>query len=226
MNVLASWSGGKESCLACYKAILEGFEVSYLVSFVSEDGRVMGHGIGSELLGAQSKAVNIPIVQKRVSWETYEDGFRSVLYKLKYSGVKGAVFGDIAEIPGHEGWINRVCNEIGLKPIKPLWDCEPEQVLNDFINAGFEAFVVSVKADTLGSEWLERRINKGFVRDLRELKRTKKSEIDICGELGEYHTMVTNGPLFKRCLKIVDAERVLKSGCWILDVSRFEIVKK
>jgi len=112
MNVLASWSGGKESCLACYKAILEGFKVSYLVNFVSEDGRVMGHSIGSELLGVQSQAVSIPIVQKRVSWETYEDGFRSVLYKLKHLGVKGAVFGDIVEI------LYRVIGHIKLLPSK------------------------------------------------------------------------------------------------------------
>src|SRR3990170_4185964 len=112
MKVLASWSGGKESCLACYKAILDALEVSYLVNFVSEDGRCMGHGIGSELLAAQSQAVDIPIVQRRVSWETYEEGFKSVMYELKQRGVEGAVFGDIMEIPGHEGWVNHMCDEV------------------------------------------------------------------------------------------------------------------
>ena len=154
LKVLASWSGGKESCLACYKAVQDGFEVSHLVNFVSEDGRCMGHGISSELVAAQSQAVGIPIVQRRVSWETYEEGFKSVMNSLKQRGVEGAVFGDLMEIPGHEGWVDRVCKAVGLKPVKPLWGYGSEQVLDEFISANFEAFVVAVKADALGDEWL------------------------------------------------------------------------
>ena len=62
MRVAASWSGGKESCLACYKAILDGYEVSYLLNFISHEGRCMSHGLDSELMVAQSQAIGIPIV--------------------------------------------------------------------------------------------------------------------------------------------------------------------
>lgn len=220
MRVVASWSGGKESCLACYKAISEGFEICYLMNFISKDGRCMSHGLDSELILAQSEAIGIPIVQREITWGTYERRFKSLILELKQSGIKGAVFGDVCNIPRHEGWIDRVCGELDIKPIKPLWDSDPEQLLTDFINEGFEAIVVMVKADLLGEEWLGRKIDENFIRDLRKLQ--KKVDIHLCGELGEYHTFVTGGPLFKRRIRILDSKRVLKNGHWFLDILMYE----
>ena len=222
MQVVASWSGGKESCFACYKAMLNGFDVSHLLNFVSKDGRCMSHGLDSSLIAAQSQAIEIPIVQREVTWETYEKEFKSVICELKQSGVEGAVFGDICNIPGHEGWIDRVCSELDIKPIKPLWDSDPEQLLTDFIDEGFEAIVVMVKADLLSEEWLGRKVDRNFVGDLLKLE----SKFHLCGELGEYHTFVSNGPLFKRRLEILDSKKILKNGYWFLDISMYNISRK
>jgi uncharacterized protein (TIGR00290 family) len=224
MRVVASWSGGKESCFACYKAMLKGFEVSHLLNFVSEEGRCMSHGLDSKLMLAQSEAIGIPMVQRKVTWEAYEKEFKSVIRELKQSGVEGAVFGDISNIAGHEGWIDRVCSELDIKPIKPLWDSDPEQLLADFIDEGFEALIVMVKADLFGKEWLGRKIDESFIKDLGKLK--EKVDFHFCGELGEYHTFVYDGPLFKKRLKILEFKKKLTEGCWFLDIRSYDIVEK
>ncbi len=224
MKVVASWSGGKESCFAMYEAFSEGFEVSCLLNFVSKNGRCMSHGLDSKLILAQSEAVGIPLVQKEVSWETYDFGFKSAMCELKRNGIKGAVFGDIYEIPRHEGWIDRVCGELGIKPIKPLWGSDPEHILNDFIEEGFEALVVKVKADLLGEEWLAQKIDKPFIKNILKLK--ENACLDPCGELGEYHTFVYDGPIFKKRLDILDFKKKLMEGYWFLDVKEFRIVDR
>jgi len=224
MRVVASWSGGKESCFACYKAMLGGFEVSHLLNFVSEDGRCMSHGLDSKLILAQSEAVGIPMVQRGVAWKTYEKEFKSVVRELKQNGVEGAVFGDICNIAGHEGWLDRVCSELGIIPIKPLWDTDPEQLLTDFIGEGFKALIVMVKTDLFGKEWLGRKIDEAFMTDLWKLK--EKVDIHPCGELGEYHTFVYDGPLFSKRIKILDVKKKLMEGCWFLDIEGYDIVEK
>ena len=219
MRVAASWSGGKESALACYRAVLDGLEVSYLLNFVSNEGRCMSHGLNAELIAAQSQAIGIPLVQWKTSWPSYGEGFKAALRRMKEMGVEGMVFGDIHEIPGHEGWVDSVCNELDLAPIKPLWGHEPRQVLSDFINKGFEATVIKVKADLLSEEWLGRKVDKSFVNDLMKL-----GGVDPCGELGEYHTYVTDGPSFKRRIEILESEKILRNGYWYLDVTKYEVV--
>jgi len=222
IRVAVSWSGGKESSLACYKAILNGYEVSYLLNFISYNGRCMFHGLDSALMIAQSRAIGIPIIQWRTSWSAYEREFKSALLKLREMGVKGIVFGDIHEIPGHEGWVDRVCSKLGMDPIKPLWGYDPMHVLLDFINEGFEATVVMVKAGLLTEEWLGRRVNKTFMLNLMRFR----GKIDPCGELGEYHTYVTDGPIFKRRIRILEWEKMLKNGCWYLNIKRYKLDDK
>lgn len=221
IKVVASWSGGKESCLACYEAVSEGFEVTRLLNFISRDARrCMSHGLDSRLIAAQSQAVGIPIVQREVTWDTYEEEFKKAMLELKQAGIKGAVFGDI-DVQEHKDWVDRVCAELDIEPIEPLWGIDPRKILTDFMDEGFEAIVVSVKADLFGEEWLGREIDRDFVRDLYGLK--GKHDIHLCGELGEYHTFVTDGPLFKRSVKVLGSNSVLKNGYWVLDISRYEI---
>jgi len=226
MRVVASWSGGKDSCFACYKAMLDGFEVAHLLNFVSKDERCMSHGLDSKLMVAQSQAIGIPIIQREVTWDTYEDGFKAAIMELKRMGVEGAVFGDI-DIQGHKDWVDRVCGEVGITPIEPLWGLNPEKILTDFINVGFEAIVVNVKADLFGEEWLGWRVDHKFLDDLQRLQ--GKYDIHACGERGEYHTFVTDGPIFKKRIRVLDSKRVFAEGYWrfwLLDILRYEIEEK
>ncbi|MBS7610946.1 diphthine--ammonia ligase [Candidatus Bathyarchaeota archaeon] len=222
-RVAVSWSGGKDSCLACYKAILKGFKISYLLNIVSKENRVMSHGLNPKLMVAQSEVIGIPIIQREATWETYEEVFKETLMELKREDIKGAVFGDI-DVQEHKDWVDRICSSVGIIPIEPLWGIDPEQVITDFINAGFKAIVVNVKADLFGEEWLRRRVDKCFLEDLRKLQ--SKRNIHICGELGEYHTFVVDGPIFKGHIKILGSRKVLREGYWkyrLLDVFEYEI---
>jgi uncharacterized protein (TIGR00290 family) len=227
-RVAVSWSGGKDSCLALYKAFQKGLEVFCLLNFVSKDGRCMAHGVSSKLIVAQSEAIGIPLFQKEVTWETYEEKFKEVTRELKRMGVDGMVFGDI-DIAEHLDWVIRVCNEVGVLYMEPLWRLDREQILNEFVSAGFEAVVVSARADIFGPEWLGRRIDESFIKDLLKLKATRT--FDLCGEFGEYHTLVVDGPIFKRSIKIRAFEKVLKEDRqrrqrWLLDVIDFSLEEK
>ena len=225
-RIVASWSGGKDSCFACYKAMLDGFEVSHLLNFISMEQRCMSHGLDSKLIVAQSQATGIPLIQRQITWDTYEEGFKAAMIELKQMGVEGAVFGDI-DIQEHKDWVNRVCNEMGIIAMEPLLGLNPLQILNDFIDEGFEAIVVNVKADLFGEEWLGRKIDRTFLKDLQKLR--SEHDFHLCGESGEYHTLVTDGPIFKGRIKILDSRRVLREGhwkFWLLDILRYEIQRK
>lgn len=220
MNVAASWSGGKDSCLACYKAMLEGHNPLFLVNFISGDcGRVSFHGTPAYLIGEQADALGIQLVQRSTSTEEYEHRFKSVVKGLVYDGVEGMVFGDIY-LQEHRDWVERVCGEIGLTPIEPLWGMRAEDVYRMFIDSGFEAVIVSVKPRLVGREWVGRSVDSSFLEYLTI------SGIDVCGEKGEYHTFVTDGPIFKRRIKVLEFRLVERDGACFADIVKYRVEDK
>jgi len=226
MKVVVSWSGGKDSCFACYKALAQGYEVSYLINFISREfRRVSFHGTRARLISRQAQAIGIPLVQYTVppDMSLYEQKFKKAVSALKGNGVEGMVFGDIY-LQEHRDWIERVCRELGITPLLPLWGMAPEHVLGGFIKAGFEALIISAKADIFDEKWLGRRIDHGFLFDLKQLEQGKK--LDVCGEHGEYHTLVVDGPLFWKRLQVTYGDRVQRDGRWFLDIPRCRLKSK
>ncbi|HCG77045.1 TPA: diphthine--ammonia ligase, partial [bacterium] len=171
--------------------------------------RSRSHGLSSKLIRLQSEALNIPLLQQRCGWTTYEREFKKAVLKLKKKGIEAGVFGDI-DFQEHRDWVERVCREVGIKAELPLWSKGRKELLEEFILAGFEAIIVAVKAEVLGKDWLGKKIDKNLVREL------EKKKIDLCGESGEYHTFVINGPIFKRRIKILKSNKVFKDGRWFL----------
>lgn len=221
LKVAVSWSGGKESSFSLYRSLSNGLEVCSLLNMVNRDvKRSMSHGLDPGLLAAQAEAMEIPILQRGTTWDTYEQEFKGAVAELRQTGISGMVFGDI-DIEEHKEWIERVCGELGVIPILPLWGDEPQRLLSDFIDAGFEAIVVSAKAQYFGEEWLGRRVDGGLIKELLTL-----NNVHPCGEQGEYHTFVTDGPIFKRRIKIIGSNMVLREGYRFLDISRYELVGK
>jgi len=222
MKIIAAWSGGKDSCFACYKAIQEGYDVSQLLIMMSDPSKSNFHLIRSDMLDAQSQAIGIPIVKWTTKPDTYEQDFKKALGQMKEKGAEGIVTGDVYNVALHEaGWLDRVCKEVGLTPVKPLWHRDTQQILSEFISEGFKATVVRVKTDVLGMEWLGREINKEFLDDLLKL-----GTVDPCGERGEFHTFVTDGPLFKKRIEILESERVKLNGNGRLVINRFDVKPK
>jgi diphthine-ammonia ligase len=223
MQVVVSWSGGKDSCFACYKAIQEGYEVTDLLTTMSGTSESNFHMIRSDLLDAQSQAIGIPIVKWTTTSDTFEQDFKKALLKLKAKGVEGIVTGDIFDVPLHEaGWLDRICKEVDITPIRPLWHNETKKILEEFINEGFKATLIRVRTDVLGIEWLGREINKKFFDDL-----IKIGTVDSCGENGEFHTFVTDGPLFKkRRIVIFESEKTKLNSHGLLVIKRFQVKSK
>ncbi|MCD4810627.1 MAG: diphthine--ammonia ligase, partial [Methanosarcinales archaeon] len=177
------------------------------------------HTINPKLLSAQMQATGIPSIL--TDFVSYEKEFKNVIQELNdnNAAIEGAVFGHIQT---HNNLADRICNDLGVKLIMPLWMRDSEQIISDLVDAGFKTIIVSVKGGLLGKEWLGRPIDHKFARDLRRYN----SAIDPCGEGGEFHTFVIDGPLFKHRLKIVDSKNILQDGYWFLDVLQFEVEDK
>ncbi len=218
---VASWSGGKDSCFALWKAISRGLKVGYLLNFINEDSkRAMSHGLDAKLIALQAQAIGLPILQQEVTWQTYETRFKAALCKLKLKGVTGLITGDI-HLQEHKDWIDRVCGETGIRPILPLWKMDSCQLLTDFIEAGFKAIVVSIKAEIFSKKWLGRQLNNNAVSELKLL--AAELNFDACGEAGEFHTFVYGGPLFKKSIKINKVMPTTMADRWFLDILEYSL---
>ena len=218
MSYLASWSGGKDGCFACYEAMRQGYQVTYLVNFITQGHRrVSFHGTDTKLIQLQSQAIGIPLLQKETTWNRYEQEFKEAVRSLVPKGIKGMVFGDIY-LQEHLDWVERVCGDIGIEAVEPLWGRDTKEIVADFIDSGFEAVIVSAKSDLIDQEWMGRNVDKDFVNYLNE------RDIDPCGEKGEYHTLVVNGPIFKSRIEIGQSSIIQRNSHWLLDTSQYRLV--
>jgi uncharacterized protein (TIGR00290 family) len=214
MKAFVSWSGGKDTSLASYRARQKNdIKIACLLNMVSEDGsRSRSHGITGALLRAQASAIGVPIVQPRVGWTNYEEEFKKALTQFKKEGIEAGVFGDI-DVREHRDWVERVCKEMEIKPLLPLWKKKREALLREFLAAGFKTIVVAVQADKLAKEWLGRQINEEFIEDLKKL-----DSVDLCGERGEYHTFVFDGPIFQSPVKFTFGRKTFREKRWFLEL--------
>ncbi len=216
-RVFVSWSGGKDGCLAGYRALARGMEVACLANMVSADGlRSRSHGIAAGIIAAQAQALGIPIVQQRTADDTYEAEFHKMLLAMKEGGVTGGVFGDIDFEP-HREWVTRVCREAGLDCYLPLWEDDQTRLVEEFIGAGFVSVVVAARGEFFGPEVLGRKVDGAFLADLKELGETK--DVTPCGEAGEYHTLVVDGPIFKKRLEITESRNIERDGIHFLEIT-------
>jgi diphthine-ammonia ligase len=213
----ASWSGGKDSCFAYWKAISQGLKVSHLLNCIHADStKSMSHGLDSKLIALQAQAMGMPVLQQKVTWDTYEAAFKDALEQLKLKGITGLVTGDIY-LQEHKDWIDRVCGEVGIKALLPLWEIDSAVLLNDFIEVGFKAIIVSVKAKFMGKEWLGRQLDKKLSSELNQLG------VDVCGEAGEFHSFVYDGPSFKKPIKIGSTAVISRNDHWTLDIKEYSL---
>lgn len=195
-SILCSWSGGKDSCFALMQAIKQGYTPKVLLNVLNEEGKISrSHGIPSAILHAQASAIGLPIQLISSSWQEYEKHFTAALASLKEQyALSHAVFGDI-DLQPHRDWEEKVCAAAGLQALLPLWQQNRKQLVMQMIGSGIETIIVSCN-DTMGEKFLGKKITAELVDELESLG------IDACGENGEFHTLVTNCPLFSKPVEV------------------------
>lgn len=197
---IASYSGGKDSSLALYQAMQEGEAIGIIAMMEEEGKRSRAHGLSPALLQAQADAIGVPLYTGCASWEGYEEVFVNLLKKAKEDGAQVLVTGDI-DVPEHECWHERVTGLVDLGLGMPLWGMDHLEVVEKFIEAGFITKIVTVNLNKgMKEEDLGRILTKEYVQELKE------RGIDPCGEAGEFHTTVIDGPLFKHPVPVKDGE--------------------
>jgi diphthine-ammonia ligase len=214
-----SWSGGKDCCLAYWKAASEGLDVQYLLNTYRQDSkRVAFHGVRAELIRRQAKAIGKALVQKTVGYSDYEEIFFGALAELKSNGVEGVVFGDI-DVKQNREWCEGVTRRAGLESVFPLWNMDQKKIMEEFIGAGFKAIVVALDSRFLTKDDLGRKIDQAWLRRIERLRiEARDAPMTYCGENGEYHSFVFGGPIFESDITISLGATVRKDDHWLVDV--------
>ncbi|UPW81260.1 diphthine--ammonia ligase [Lysinibacillus sp. Ag94] len=193
---IASFSGGKDSVLALYKAMKDGEALGLIVMLEEEGERSRSHGMPPELIHAQAKSIGLPVYTAAASWTEYEMVFMRLLEKAKNQGAEVLVTGDL-DMPEHGCWHDKVTKNAGLKLGMPLWEMDHREAVEEFINLGFVTIIVTVNLSLgMREEDLGRTLTYEYIKEL------EARGIDPCGEGGEFHTTVLDGPIFKQPIPV------------------------
>lgn len=191
-----SFSGGKDSTLALYRMIKKGYEpVALLITVNVDKGDSWVHSLDDSLISRISKSLDIPMLYSKCRVEDYEEKFEKALKEAKDLGATSCAFGDI-DIADHRKWDEDRCKSVGLDPVFPLWNEDRESIVLDFINSGFTAVIKKVNLEYLNESYLGKVLTKDVLEDI------KATGCDCCGEYGEYHTVVIDGPIFNKKVEI------------------------
>ncbi|MCF4102805.1 adenine nucleotide alpha hydrolase [Gillisia sp. M10.2A] len=201
-----NWSSGKDAAFCLYKIQQAGaIKIEKLLTTVnSEVDRVSMHGLRSELLKRQAESIGLPLhiieLNGNVSMQTYSEIMNSQVFKLKEKGFTHSVFGDIF-LEDLKEYREQQLAEVGIEAVFPLWKKDTRVLLKEFIEAGFKAITVCVNSKYLDKTFCRRIIDQSFLEDLPE-------GVDACGENGEFHSFVYDGPNFKYPIKFEVGEMV------------------
>lgn len=201
-----NWSGGKDSALALYHCLNNSkLEIRYLVTTVNDSAnRVSMHGVREELLISQAASIGIPLYQIRLpempGMKEYDDAMGRHLQKFRDEGITHSIFGDIFLEDLRKYREDRLA-EAGLKAIFPLWKRDTTELINEFLDLGFRTIIVCTQ------NHLENLTGKEITK---ELISKFPDDIDVCGENGEFHTFVFDGPIFNDPVAFDVGENVFK----------------
>lgn len=193
---VASWSGGKDSALAYYRAVRSGGVPKRIWTMFEEDKeRSKSHALPLAIIQAQADSIGVPLMIRGANWGSYEQQFLDAMQECVEEGIPNGVFGDI-DLEDHLTWVQTTCAKVGMEAIHPLWMEPRRALLEEFIHAGFEAYIVVVNKKLMPAAFNGRKFTIDLMDELEALG------IDACGESGEFHTVVVDGPIFKQRIPI------------------------
>jgi len=209
-KVVVAWSGGKDSALALYEILKTNrYEVLELLTTVTKDyDRISIHGVRRVLLEQQARSLGFPLEKMFVSKGVSDAEYESILLKSlngpRTNGVFSVVFGDIF-LEDVRKYREGILSKVGLKGIFPLWKRDTRQLARTFIDLGFKAVITCVDSKSLGKDFVGREFDRQFLADL-------PSNVDPCGENGEFHSFVYDGPIFSERIFFTKGEIVLREN--------------
>ena len=209
-KVILSWSGGKDSALALHELYeSQDYEIAALLTTVTQDyDRISMHGVRRILLERQAQSLGLPLekvfISKDTSNEEYESKIREVLLKYLTAGVRSVVFGDIflEDLRKHR---EDNLSKIGMEGIFPIWKRDTVELAHTFIDLGFKAVITCVDSNVLDKIFIGRAFDEQFLSKL-------PSAVDPCGENGEFHSFVYDGPRFQEKILHTMGEVVLREN--------------
>jgi uncharacterized protein (TIGR00290 family) len=209
-KVVVAWSGGKDSALALYEVLKTNrYEVLELLTTLTQDyDRISIHGVRSVLLEQQARSLGFSLekmfISKGASDAEYESILQKALNRHRINGVFSVVFGDIF-LEDVRKYREGILSKVGMKGIFPLWKRDTRQLARTFIDLGFRAVVTCVDSNFLGKDYVGRTFNEQFLSDL-------PPNVDPCGENGEFHSFVYDGPMFSERIFFTKGEIVLREN--------------
>lgn len=219
------YSGGKDSTMALYKAMEED-NVKYLVSMVSDNPySYMFHVPNIKWARLSSKAIGIPLLEGSTTGIKEEElkDLKRLLKVLRERGVKVLYSGAIAS-SYQRSRVDKLCQEVGLTSKTPLWHVDPMKYMMEILDLGFKVIITAVAAEGLDSSWLGRQIDHGMLTRLKDLNR--KYGVHLAFEGGEAETFVLDGPIFKKRIKILEAEKRWFQDSGVLEIKDAILVDK
>ncbi len=213
-RIILAWSGGKDSSLALYK-LKESYEVSALITTVTKNyDRISMHGVRRKLLEAQARSLDIPLsivfIRKDASNEEYEKAMKELMLYYKDRGFEKVAFGDIF-LEDVRRYREENLKKIGMSALFPLWGEDTRKLAREFINLEFKAIVTAVDSKFLDRKFVGRIYDEDFLEDLPD-------NVDPCGENGEFHTFVYDGPIFKNKVDFKIGEIVQRGRFYYCDL--------
>ena len=195
-NCFVSWSGGKDSCLALFRAMSQGYKPKMLFTMFSIENDVSSaHRLNEDIIKAQVNELELESTIGRAKFEDYEAVFVRNLEAFKSQDIQYGIFGDI-DLDEHRKWEETVCEKAQMTAVLPLWQEDRKKLVKEFIDLGFKAKIVVVNKTMMSPEFLGRDLSHELLEEI------EKTGADVCGENGEYHTVVYDGPLFKNPLNL------------------------
>ncbi|MCB7480483.1 diphthine--ammonia ligase [Christiangramia sediminis] len=204
-----NWSSGKDAALSLYYANQQtNYKVEKLLTTLNTDvDRVTMHGVRKELLLQQAEKIGLSLMISELSSDTsmedYNSKMKAATDSLKKEGFTHSVFGDIF-LEDLKEYREGQLNSVGLKAIFPLWKRNTKELISEFIDLGFKAIIVCTNSKYLEDSFCGRIIDHDFLKELPD-------NVDPCGENGEFHTFVFDGPIFNSPVEFEIGEKVRRS---------------
>ena len=223
MKVAALCSGGKDSAFALWSVMNQGHEIERLVAMIPKrEDSWMFHRPNIHLIDLFAECAGLPLMKVETSGER-EMELEDLERALRKLDVEGVLSGAIAS-NYQKSRIDRICDKLGLMHIAPLWGRDPAELLCEMVGAGFEAVITSVAAEGFDEKWLGKKIDEKCVEDLVKLH--EKFRINVCGEGGEYESLVLDAPFFKKRIEVIEAENIWRGTNGYLLIKQAEFVEK